>query len=173
MAARASTIIGVTYLAQRKVVQPERNAYIDAMSETMFLVEIQSWDWPLHVGVRPRSEVAGLEGDLLCVETLTIAGLILSPEEHRSKLIELRLHPLPRDIIFGDRDGVGSLYRDPPAREDLGFSANLFLPDDTLQRAIFCLGSIWRRVHMWVDHGAERSAVTDFGFSRTLRTDPT
>jgi hypothetical protein len=146
-------------------VWPERNAYIDAMSETMFLVEIQSWDWPLHVGVKPRSAVPHLEGDLLCVETLTIEGLILAPEEHRSKRIDLRMYPLPRDIIFGDRDGVGSLYRDPPAREDLSFSANLFLPVDTLQSAIFCLSSIWRRVHMWVDEGAERSAVTDFGFS--------
>jgi hypothetical protein len=165
--------MGGASLAQRKVVRLERNAYIHAMSETMYLVEIKSWDWPLHVGVTPRSAVAHPEGDLLSVQTLTIEGLIVAPEEHRSKLIELRMHPLPRDIIFGDRDDVGSLYRDPPAREDLSFSANLFLPDDTLQNAIFCLSSIWRRVHMWVDHGDERSAVIDFGFSRKLRTDET
>ena len=101
------------------------------------------------------------------METLTIEGPILAPEKHRSKVIELRLYPLPREVIFGDRAerNVGSLYRNPPAREDLGFCANLFLPADTLQSAIFCLGSIWRSVHMWVDDTAERTAVTEFGFS--------
>jgi len=139
------------------------------MSETLFLVEIQSWDWPLHVGVTPRSAVAdpGLEGDLMCVQNVTIEGRVLEPEEHRSKLIDLRVYPFPRDIIFAGREErhVGSLYKDPPARKDLSFTANLFLPADTLQSAIFCLGSVWRRVHLWVDDGAERSAVIEFGFS--------
>ena len=103
----------------------------------------------------------------MCVQTLVIEGLILAPKEHQSKLMELRMYPLPRDIIFRDRKegDVGSLYRDPPAREDLSFSANLFLPADALQSAIFCLGSIWRRAHMWVDESAEPSAVIEFGFS--------
>jgi hypothetical protein len=146
------------------------------MSETLFVVEIQRWDWPLFVGVRPRSAVVidpELEAGPLCVETLTIEGLIVAPEEHRSKVIQLWLYPLPRDIIFGDGEerGVGSLYRDPPAREDLSFSANLFLPADTLQSAIFCLGSIWRKVQVWVDDGVDhdRSAVTEFAFSANGR----
>ena len=139
------------------------------MSSTLYLVEIQSWDWPLHVGVRPRSAVADhhLEGDLLCVETLAIDGLVLAPEEHRSKRIHLSLYPLSREIIFGDRDerDVGRLYTDPVERKDLGFSANLFLPADTLQSAIFCFGSIWRRIHMWIDDGPEPVSVIHFGFS--------
>ena len=139
------------------------------MSSTLFLVEIRSWDWPLHVGVRPRS--AGAErdpdGDLLCVETITIEGFVLEPEEHRSKSIHLRLFPLPREVIFGDGDErcVGRLYKDPVEREDLGFYASIFLPEDTLQRAIFCLGAVWRRIHMWVDDGAESAAITEYGFS--------
>ena len=139
------------------------------MSSTLFLVEIRSWDWPLHVGLRPRT--AGAErdpgGDLLCVETITIEGLVLAPEEHRSKPILVRLSPLRREIIFGDRDerDVGRLHKDPVEREDLGFYANLFLPADTLQSAIFCLGSVWRRLHMWIEDGAEPVSVTDFGFS--------
>ena len=103
----------------------------------------------------------------MCVETITIDGLVLAPEEHRSKLIHLRLSPLPREIILGDRDEpcVGRLYKDPVEREDLGFYAALFLPADTLQRAVFCLGLLWRRIHMWVDDGVESCAVTDYGFS--------
>ena len=97
----------------------------------------------------------------------TVDGLVLAPEEHRSKLIHLRLSPLPREVIFGGRDerDVGRLHKDPVERNDLGFYANLFLPADTLHGAIFCLGSIWRRIHMWIDDGAEPFSVTDFGFS--------
>jgi len=146
------------------------------MSETLFLIEIQSWDWPLYVGVTPEAAVTNpdLDGDLLCVQNIEIQGRVLAPEEHRSKLIELRVYAFPRDIIFGDRAerNVGSLYRDQPAREDLSFSANLFLPDDMLQSAIFCLGSIWQRVHLWVADGAERSAVTDFGFTGNAQPKP-
>jgi len=139
------------------------------MASTLFVVEIRSWDWPLHVGIRPRSAGAerSPEGDLLCVETIAIDGLVLVPEEHRSKIIGLRLHPLPREIIFGDREerDVGRLYRDPVERKDLGFSANLFLPEDAKQSAIFCLGSIWRRIHIWVDDDVEPFSVVDFAFS--------
>jgi hypothetical protein len=139
------------------------------MGSTLFVVEIRSWDWPLHVGVRPRSDSAerAPEGDLLCVETIAIDGLVLAPEEHRSKTIDLRLYPLPREVISGDREerDVGRLYRDPVERKDLGFSANLFLPEDTKQSAIFCLGSIWRRIHMWVDDDVEPPCIIEFGFS--------
>jgi hypothetical protein len=101
------------------------------------------------------------------VETIAIEGIVLAPEEHRSKVIDLRLHPLPREVIFGDREerDVGRLYADPVERKDLGFSANLFLPEDTKQSAIFCLGTIWRHIHMWVDDEAEPFSVIDFGFS--------
>jgi hypothetical protein len=139
------------------------------MGSTLYVVEIRSWDWPLHVGIRPRSvsPEPGPEGDLLCVETIAISGLVLTPEEHRSKVIDLRLHPLPRAVIFGDREerDVGRLYKDPVERKDLGFSANLFLPEDTKQSAIFCLGSVWRRIHLWIDDDVEPLSVIHFGFS--------
>ena len=155
--------------ASRKVVYLEQNAYACMMGETLFLIEILSWDWPLHVGVRPRSAIADpdSEGDLLCAQSVAIEGRVLAPEEHRSKLIHIRLYPFPREIISGDGDErcVGRLRKDPAARSDLAFDANLFLPADTLQSVIVCLGSIWRRVHMWVDGNDEAAAVTDFAFS--------
>jgi hypothetical protein len=146
------------------------------MSETRFLIEIQSWDWPLHVGVTPGAAVTdpNLDGDLVCVQNIEIQGRVLAPEEHLFKLIELRVYAFPRDIIFGDREerNVGSLYMQAPAREDLSFSANLFLPTDMLQSAIFCLGSIWQRVHLWVGDGVERSAVRDFGITANAQPKP-
>ena len=54
----------------------------------------------------------------------------------------------------------------------MAFDANLFLPADTLQSVIFCLGSIWRRIHMWVDDNGEAAAVTDFGFSADAEVKP-
>jgi len=146
------------------------------MGATLYLVEIQSWDWPLHVGVRPRSASAERDpdGDLMCVETIVIDGLVLAPEEHQSKLIHLRLSPLPREVILGDRaqPDVGRLYKDPAEREGLGFYATLFLPADTLQRAVFCLGLLWRRIHMWVDDSTEPGTVTDYGFSVDAEVKP-
>ena len=161
---------GLDRIDSQKLVCTEQNAHTWAMSATLLLVEIKSWDWPLHVGVRQRSAIAkrGLEEDLLCVEAIAIEGLVLAPEEHRSKLIHIGLSPLPREIIFGSRDerDVGRLHKDPAERKDVGFSATLFLPEDTLQNAIFCLGSIWRRIHLWIDDdGDEPVSVTDFGFS--------
>jgi hypothetical protein len=154
----------------------EQNKYIGAMGTTPVYVEIQSWDWPLHVGVRPGPAVAehGPEEDLLCMEAITIEGLVLSPEEHRSKLIHLILTPLPREIILGNREErtVGRLHKDPAERKDLGFYANLFLPADTLEKAILCLSSRWRSIHMWVDEDLEGGAVTDFGFSADIRLTP-
>ena len=146
------------------------------MSATLFVVEIQNWDWPLHVGVRPRSAVAGrgLEDELLCVETITVEGSVLSPKEHRSKLIHLSLTPLPREIIFRDHDDrdVGRLHKDPVERLDLGFYAILFLPEDTLQNVILCLSSKWRSIHMWVDESTEPASITDFGFAGNVKREP-
>ena len=142
------------------------------MSATQFVVKIQEWDWPLHVGVRPRalSHDGSPDPGLLCSETVAIDGLVLSPEEHRSKLIQLRLYPMARETIFDGREEreVGRLHRDPVERRDLGFYASLFLPADTLQKVLLCLSSKWQRVYLWVDDGTEPNAVTDFGFSGDL-----
>ena len=143
------------------------------MSSTQYLVEIASWDWPLHVGIRPETPTVepDLQGDLICADAILIEAIVLAPQEHRGKRTHLTLYPLPREVIAGDRDGreVGSFYRDPAERKDLAFSANLFLPADTLQGVIVCLGSKWRSLHMWVDDGEDRSAVTDFGFAADLQ----
>ena len=142
------------------------------MSSTQFVVQIQSWDWALHIGGRPHgsSPDRSPDGDLLSSEAVAIDGLVLSPEEHRSKLIQLRLYPLARQTIFDGREerDVGRLHRGPVERGKLGFHGSLFLPADTLQNVLLCLSSKWQCVYVWVDDGAEPSAVTDFGFSGKL-----
>jgi len=144
------------------------------MSSTQLIVQIQNWDWPLHVGVKPRisSSDQSPDGGLLCSEAVAIDGVILSPEEHHSKLIQLRLYPLARDRIFDGREelDVGRLYNDPAERSDLGFFASLFLPADVLQNVLLCLSSKWKCIYLWVDDGAEAGTITDFGFSGDLKS---
>ena len=115
------------------------------MSETLYVIRIRSWDWPLHVGVRPRVASAEGEDDLMCVEGISIEGVIVEPEDHRGKVIGLNVMPMLREIIFGDREilDVGSLYMKPFEPRGFDLTANLLLPQDTLEKAIFCLGSIW------------------------------
>jgi hypothetical protein len=146
------------------------------VSSTQFVVQIQSWDWPLHVGVKPRSVVddLGPDGDLLCSEAVVINGLVLSPQEHRSALIQLGLYPLPREIMSdrGEERYVGRLHRDPVQRSDLGFYASLFLPEDTVEKVILCLGSKWQGLHMWIGDGDDPDVITDFGFFGDLERNP-
>ena len=138
------------------------------MSSIQFVVQIQSWDWPLHIGVKPRSVLDDLrrDGDFLCSEAIEIEGLVLSPQEHATKSIQFHLYPLPREVMFGGREkrDVGRLHRKPIERSELDFYASLFLPADTLHSVILCLNSRWQGLHMWVGDDAEPDAVTDFGF---------
>lgn len=153
----------------------EQTTYNRAMSPTLFVIQIRNWDWPLHVGGDPRaSGASGSGGNLLCSEAVVIDGIVLSPEEHQSKLVDLSLYPLSREVLFeGRREReVGRLYRDPVERSDLGFYASLFLPADTLQKVLICLSVKWQAVHLWVDDGAEADTVTDFGFSGDLKLQP-
>jgi len=115
------------------------------MNSTQFVVQIESWDWPLHVGVKPRAVVddLGRDGDLLCSEAIVIDGLILSPQEHAAKSIQCQLYPLPREAMFdgSEKRDVGRLHRKPIEGSESDFYASLFLPADTLHSAIVCLGS--------------------------------
>jgi hypothetical protein len=144
------------------------------MSPTQYVVRIQDWDWPLHMGIKPRSSMgADSVDELICSETLIIDGLVLLPGEHRSERIQLRLNPLPREIICDgcEHRNLGRLHRKPVEQSDLCFYASLFLPADTLQKAILCLSSKWRTLHMWVGDDADPDAVTDFGFSGQFEID--
>lgn len=143
------------------------------MNSTQFVVQIESWDWPLHVGVKPRAVVddLGRDGDLLCSEAIVIDGLILSPQEHAAKSIQCQLYPLPREAMFdgSEKRDVGRLHRKPIEGSESDFYASLFLPADTLHSAIVCLGSKWQGLHMWVGDDAEPDAVTHFGFFGQLK----
>lgn len=135
------------------------------------VIEIQKWDWPLAVGAKPiPSREFDPGGPLMCVRSISVEGLVVEPEAHRSKRILLLLMPLPREIILGDPEAryVGSLY-EPPVKVGFNLGATLFLTEDTLQQVVFCLSSIWRQAHLWIDDEAEPHGVTDYDFSSDTR----
>lgn len=163
-----SQISAETYATAGKACTKEQKAYFRQMPSTLFVIEIDGWDWPLHVGATGGADAGG---DLSCVQTINIRGSVVSPEEHHSKSIEVWLTPLPRDLIrqAGGPDGpatVGVLEKSPPALGKLDFFARLFLPEDALDRTIFCLGTLWRSMTIWVEQEAEASSVSSFAFSK-------
>lgn len=147
------------------------------MRSTQYVVEIQDWDWPLHVGIKPPIPVEDRdpEGDLLCVRTITIEAVVVAPEIHRSKPMLVGLMPLPREVIIDDgiERVVGRLYRHPDEREGPGFYTRLFLPEDTLTNVLFCLSSKWRSINIWVDEDTEPGSIEHFAFSRDGASDRT
>lgn len=143
------------------------------MGDVLMVVEIRQWDWPLAVGVIPASSREfDPGGPLMCVRSVNIGGLVLEPEEHLSKRIYINLMPLPREIIFGDPEAqyVGSLYEAAANHKGFELSANLYLPEDTLQQVVFCLGATWRQVYFGIDVDVEPVGVTHFGFSSDALT---
>ena len=155
--------------SSRPIAVCEQKGYILVMSSTQFIIQIQSWDWPLHVGLKPHALTHNRrpDGGFLCSAVVVIDGLILLPEERRSKIIQLRLYPLAREVIGSGHEDleVGRLNKNAVEGGDFGFSASLFLPEDMLQNVLLCLSSKWQCVYLWVDEGVESHAVTDFGFS--------
>lgn len=139
------------------------------MPTTQYIVKIQDWDWPLHVGIKPRIPIEDRdpEGDLLCVRTLTIEAIIVAPELHHAKSMIVGLTPLPREVIIDDgiERVVGRLYRHPDERDGPGFYTRLFLPEDTLPNVLFCLSAKWRSISIWIDEETEPGSVEHFAFS--------
>ena len=143
------------------------------MNSDRFLVEIQKWDWSLHVGLSPTSMPVEqrFQGGLLYTRGLDIEGQVVAPKDYRAKSIRIWVSPLGPDIVFGP-DGlqdVGRFYSKSGRPGGTDLEASLFLPQSALENAITCLGSIWRYVHIWIDRdNTDPSSITDFSFSREV-----
>lgn len=138
--------------------------------ESRFLIEIDAWDWPLHIGL--SSESMPLEhrfqGGLSYVRSLELEGRIAAPKLHRGKTIRVSLSPVGPDIRFGS-DGlglVGRLHIHPPALKAWDCSATLWIPEAALPTSAICLGSVWRYLHIWLLEDTQDIAA--FSFSSTF-----
>jgi hypothetical protein len=143
------------------------------MDSSRFLIEIQSWDWSLHVGLCPTAMPAEqrFQGGLLYTRGLDIEGQVVAPKACRAKSIRIWLSPQGPDIVFGP-DGlqdVGRFYCESGRPGKADFEASLFLPESALESTMICLSSIWRYIHIWIDQdNIDPLPVTDFSFSRDV-----
>jgi hypothetical protein len=155
-------------------VDDQSDALMDPTAfEHRLLIEIDAWDWPLHIGL--SSESMPLEhrfqGGLSYVRSLELEGRIAAPKLHRGKTIRISLSPIGPEVRFGS-DGlglVGRLHIHPPALKAWDCSATLWMPEAALPTSAICLGSVWRYLHIWLLEGAQDVAdVGAFSFSSTF-----
>lgn len=141
--------------------------------EGRFLVEIDTWDCNLHVGMStPLTPMEyRFQGGLSYVRSFELSGRIVAPIEHESKLIRAWLSPFGPTLKFeiDDLDQVGQLTMHPSLHHGKDFSATLLVPESSLSMTATCLVSVWKYLHIWTSHGeGERASVSAFSFSSTV-----
>lgn len=134
------------------------------------LVEIESWDGNLHVGLAPQSTPSDqrFQGGLAFVRGFEIRGRVIAPKARFAKVISVWLAPFGPEVKFGDGglDEVGQFRASLQERRGHDFAATLLLPEAGLPFAATCLGSAWKYLHIWTfDEEDERASVSAFSFS--------
>jgi hypothetical protein len=138
-----------------------------------YLVEIETWNWELHVGLSSEATPAEyrIQGGLNYSRALNIEGRILAPKADSGKTIRVWVSPIGQEIGFGPGhlEEVGQLHERHDAARRSDFAATLLLPEDALAAAVTCLASVWKYVDIWtVDDPRDRASVTNFCFSRDI-----
>jgi hypothetical protein len=142
-------------------------------NEGRFLIEIESWDGNLHVGLAPRSTPAEhrFQGGLAFVQGFEIVGRVVAPKASFAKAIRVWLSPFGPEVQFGDGglDEVGQFRTHPQERREQAFTATLLVPEAALPLAATCLGSVWKYLHIWTfDEEDNRASVSAFSFSSII-----
>ena len=152
------------------------NAALDpGFFDHRLLVEIESWEPGLHLGVSAERTPAEFrfQGGLDYHRNFDISGRVLAPKEHRGKSIRVWISPFGPEMRFGadedtEIDEVGRLEFQPEfKRSDL--RASLWLPESSLPYAATCLASCWKFIHLWTfDERDEEAGVRSFSFSAKI-----
>lgn len=138
-----------------------------------YLVEIETWDWNLHLAVSRESMPPEyrFQGGLDYVKTFELEGRIAGPEALRNQRIRVWLSPFGPDTQFDveNPDGVGRIWRHNPPKYGVEYSATLRIPEASVAAAATCLASVWRYLHMWTfDEDGDELALERFAFSRDI-----
>lgn len=136
-----------------------------------FLIEIESWDAPLHVGLAPSytPREHQFQGGLVFVRGFHLKGRVVAPQPRVGKAIDVYLSTFGPDVQFGD-DGlheVGQLWIQPS--KPRYFSATFLVPEAALPLTAIGLGTAWKYLHFWTfDEDDERASVSAFSFSSDI-----
>jgi hypothetical protein len=152
------------------------NKLEDGNSEQRLLIEISNWDWPLHVGIAPRSlpEQERFQGGLFYARGIEIHGNVLAPGIHQGKDIRLHVLVLTQDMDFGPGGmrEVGQLHERRDEHLGAALEAIIFIPQNALSTSVTCLASVWKFLHLGIaGDPLERASVIEFAFSRDGRQD--
>lgn len=133
-------------------------------------IEITGWNWPLHVGARPSGSPPADPGEpgFICASSLWVRGTVIRPDSRRGETAEVILMDLPRRVIEGeDRNArrVGWYHAGASSGSNANTTFNLFLPQDLLTNATYCLGAKWRSLCVWIGGDGVEGEVTDYAFS--------
>ena len=140
----------------------------EAAPDHRALIEIPSWDWPLHVGMAPPSmpPEQRRQGDLFYVQRLEISGRVLTPVALQGRSVRISISTFGPDLTFGP-EGLEQVGQVHPGRDDheTVFEASLLLPRDALPGALTSLASVWKRLHLWTTAPPPQPGdITDFAF---------
>lgn len=141
--------------------------------ENRYLIEIERWNWNLHVGLSAASTPMEhrFQGGLNYVRGFELTCGVLAPKAHAAKTLRVWLSPFGPDIQFGADalDDVGQLHHHADRRRGHDFSATLLLPESALPMTATCLGSIWKYLHVWVfDEADDHASISAYSFSSTV-----
>ena len=142
-------------------------------ADERLIVEIESWNWGLHVGV--SSPFVPIEHrfqqGLMYSRSIQVEGRVRAPRVRDGEPIEAWMTPLGPEMGGPHVEEVGQFYEGgPPVRPALQVS--LRLPEEALASTLTCLGSSWRFLLLWIkDNPDERASVTAFSFLAKLPLD--
>jgi len=135
------------------------------------IVEIDHWNWGLHVGV--SSPFVPIEHrfhqGLMYARGIEIEGRVRAPRTLEDQPIDVWITPLGPEMGGPEVEEVGQFRESgsSPGRPPL--QVNLRLPEDALAATLTCLGSTWRYVLLWItENPGDRASVTAFSFAARL-----
>lgn len=121
--------------------------------EGRFLIEIVSWDWPLHLATSrkhvPREYT--FQGGLDYGRWIEVEGKFLAPIEFRGQLIRLHVSPFGPEEVFGPGgwDRVGWFYYLRPDMDRRGYSASLMAPEAEMAALAIRLAHKTKYIDLW------------------------
>lgn len=140
--------------------------------EARLVFQIESWDWPLFLGLAPAllPRAQRFQGGLVYSRSLDIVAKLVEPPSQGGKILRLSIMGFGPDVEFGpgSLEELGQIYYKEIGRGKNAFEGIAVIPNEALATSAFCLSSVWKFLHLAIrGDPTERAAITDLWFSRS------